>query len=74
MVRKYTPTVDTEWGNEFDPNSEYSVAVMEESEYGEWVKLETYLDETKRLRAMIARLENDLSETEAELYEARNGD
>jgi len=72
MVRKYNPDVETEWANAYNPNSEYSIAVMVESPYGEWVKLETYEDETKRLRAMIHRLEerNTALEEDIKLGEA----
>lgn len=56
MPRKYNPTVKTEYGRGMYDGDEYHDAVMEESEHGKWVKLETYNDETARLRAQIDRL------------------
>lgn len=56
MVHKFKPEIKTTW-HRYDPEPD-TRAVMVESAQGTYVKLETYLDETKRLRAMIHRLED----------------
>lgn len=57
MVRKYSPDIRTEYVvSSMFSDSEYHTPVMVESPHGQYVKLETYMDETKRLRAMIERL------------------
>jgi hypothetical protein len=62
MVRKYKPEVITERGYGVYFDVEYSTATMTESPEGEWVKLSTFEDETKRLRAIINRLEERIDE------------
>lgn len=57
MVRKYSPDIKTEYGDGMFSDSEYHTPVMVESPHGQYVKLEMYMDETKRLRAMIERLQ-----------------
>lgn len=56
MPRLYKPKVKTEYGCGMYDGDKYHEAVMEESKYGKWVKLETFNDETARLRAQIERL------------------
>lgn len=80
MVRKFSPAIETEqcYGGG-ESSSEWHYAVMVESEQGTYVKLETFLDETKRLRAMICRLEESSTSVEDKLktllleYSAKEG-
>ncbi len=56
MLRKYNPHLVTEYGHGMYDGDEYHEATMKESEDGKWVSLQTYLDETARLNAIIDRL------------------
>jgi hypothetical protein len=67
MVRKYKPYVESVENLSYGEYITSYNAAMEESEHGTYVKLETYLDETKRLRAMIHRLEEQLNDTSKDL-------
>jgi len=54
MVRKYKPTIDETWHSyEHDVTR---TPDMEECKHGEWVRLETYVNETKRLKKQIEKL------------------
>lgn len=60
MVKRYKPDVRVEYGFGMYSDSEYHEAVMVEDVQGMYVKLSTFEDETKRLRAMVNRLENKI--------------
>lgn len=64
MVKRYKPDVRTEYGLGMYSDDEYHEAVMVEAAQGTYVKLSTFEDETKRLRAMINRLENKIDKLE----------
>lgn len=64
MVKRYKPDVRVEYGFGMYSDDEYHEAVMVEDSQGTYVKLSTFEDETKRLRAMINRLENKIDKLE----------
>lgn len=64
MVKRYKPDVKVEYGFGTFGDTEYHTAVMAEDAQGTYVKLSTFEDETKRLRAMINRLENKIDKLE----------
>lgn len=57
MPRKYNPEVFSgEDRNSYGEYTEYYIAQMQESLDGQWVMLETYLNEQKRLQKQIDKL------------------
>ena len=56
MPRVYNPDLKTEYGRGMYDGDTYHEPVMKECKDGKWVKLETFSDETARLRAEIDRL------------------
>ena len=69
MVKRYKPDIKTEYGFGAYSEDVYHDAVMKEDAQGMYVKLSTFEDETKRLRAMIHRLENKNAALENELVQ-----
>lgn len=69
MVRKYNPQPFTSWG---DYGNEYPDANMVESHIGAWVKLETYNDETMRLKRQVDRQKDIVKKLRLALSESVN--